>query len=64
MNNADWDTYLDNPEKYAVVMDNDDWWFKDKEDEDADWIEGGMGPHGRDLLEHLLEKLGIEMEYV
>jgi hypothetical protein len=64
MNRNDWDEYLDQPERYGIVMDNDGWWFKDKLDEEAEWFGGGEGPYGLDLLEHLLEKLGNEMEHV
>lgn len=66
---AEWDKYLDSG-KYDVIMDNDGWWFCIKEehnqhpDGDVDWEGGGDGPYGVDLLEHMLERSGIEMKWV
>jgi len=68
----EWDKYLDSG-KVKVMMDNDGWWFAWKEgcepegfDEESDeaWFSGGDGPYGRDLLEHMLKRAGIEMEGV
>ena len=69
--NNEWDKWLDSG-KVKVMMDNDEWWFAWKEgvltdDDDhefTDWWSGGVGPYGRDLLEHVLKRLGIEMEGV
>ena len=55
-----WHKYLDGD--YDVIMDNDQWWFVHKDDPEQEWINvGGEGPYGRDLLEAILDRLGMEV---
>lgn len=67
MNNIElykeWDRYLDN--KCPVILDNDGWWFEEHIGVDhTHWVSGGSGPYGKDLLEYLCSKLGIEVKPV
>jgi hypothetical protein len=62
----EWEGYISGG-KHKVMMDNDGWWFcpiEDDENGDAEWVSGGDGPYGRDLLEYMLKRVGIEMEGV
>lgn len=54
-----WQSHLDSG--HIVIMDNDGWWF---EDEYGEWVSGGNGPYGVDLLNYMLWKHGVEMEWV
>jgi len=60
-----WDAYLQDP-NIKIIMDNDGWWFayKTNGDSEEEWFDGGDGPYGIDLLEHILKRAGIPMEWV
>lgn len=68
----DWNRYLANP-NIKVMMDNDQWWFQYKEGCAPEGFDpefysiktpGGEGPYGLDLLIHMLNHIGIEVELV
>ena len=60
----EWDYHID--KGHTVIMDNDGWWFLDSSipEEEYQWVSGGEGPYGLDLLEYMLHRAGIKMEPV